>query len=155
LQNLLREKVPIRDGAAILESLGEAAAVTRNPVMLTEFVRQALRRFVVKPFLTAEGSLPAVITDPALERMIEQSAEHQEVVSHCNLSPLQVRSVLESAKKAVARHGNSFAVLTSAGARSFLRQLLEAQFSGISVLSHGEIPPGVKVVALGNFGGAE
>lgn len=153
LQNLLRERVPIRDGVAILESLSEAAAVTRNPILLTEYVRQALRRSVVKPFVSTDGNLPALLVEGSLEREIEQAAEHQEAISHCNLAPHQVRTVIEAAKASVQRHGSSFALLTSAGARYFLRQILENQFPGISVLSHGEIPAGAKVIALGSFGG--
>ena len=153
LQNLLRERVPIRDGVVILESLSEAAAVTRNPILLTEYVRQALRRSVVKPFVSTEGNLPALLVEGSLEREIEQAVEHQDAVSHCNLAPHQVRTVIEAAKSAYKRHGSSFAVVTSAGARYFLRQILESQFPGISVLSHGEIPAGAKVVVLGKFGG--
>jgi flagellar biosynthesis protein FlhA len=153
LQNLLRERVPIRDGVVILESLSEAAAVTRNPILLTEYVRQALRRSVVKPFVSPDGNLPALLVEGPLEREIEQAVEHQEATSHCNLAPHQVRRVIEAAKAAVQRHGSSFALLTSAGARYFLRQILESQFPGVSVLSHGEIPAGARVIALGSFGG--
>ncbi|MGO9242288.1 MAG: flagellar biosynthesis protein FlhA [Bryobacteraceae bacterium] len=155
LQNLLRERVTIRDGVAILESLSEAAAVTRNPVLLTDYVRQSLRRSVVKPFLSQEGSLPALIADLNLEHTIEQAVEHQEFVSHCNLAPQQLRVALEAAKAATARHGSNFAVITSAGARYFLRQIVESQFPGISVFSHSEIPAGVKVISLGSFGRSE
>lgn len=154
LQNLLRERVPIRDGVVILESLSEAAAITRNPILLTEYIRQALRRSVVKPFVSSDGNLPALIVDGSMERAIEQAVEHQDAISHCNLAPHQVRALIEAAKSAVARQGSSFALLTSSGARYFLRQILENQFPGISVLSHGEIPAGAKVVALGNFGGS-
>src|SRR5271157_1212246 len=63
LQNLLRERVAIRDAITIVEALGEAAATTRNPVLLTEYVRQALRRIVVKPYLDANGDLPAYLLD--------------------------------------------------------------------------------------------
>jgi flagellar biosynthesis protein FlhA len=153
LQNLLRERVPIRDGVVILESLSEAAAVTRNPILLTEYVRQALRRSVVKPFVTSDGNLPALLVEGCLEREIEQAVEHQDAISHCNLAPHQVRTLIEAAKVAVQRHGSSFALLTSAGARYFLRQIVENQFPGISVLSHGEIPAGAKVIALGSLGG--
>ena len=55
LQNLLRERVSIRDAVTILEALGEAAATIRNPILLTEYVRQSLRRIVVKPYLNAAG----------------------------------------------------------------------------------------------------
>src|SRR6185503_834302 len=51
MQNLLRERVSIRDAVSVLESLGEAAAVTRNPILMTEYVRQGIRRNVVKPYM--------------------------------------------------------------------------------------------------------
>jgi flagellar biosynthesis protein FlhA len=155
LQNLLRERVTIRDGVAILENLSEAAAVTRNPILLTEYVRQSLRRSVVRPFLSQENNLPALVADVNLEHTIEQAVEHQEFVSHCNLTPQQLRVVLEAAKVATSRHGCNFAVITSTGARYFLRQIVEGQFPGISVFSHSEVPAGVKVLALGSFGRSE
>ncbi len=71
LQNLLRERVSIRDAVSILEALGEAATATRNPVLLTEYVRQAIRRTVVKPYLNRAGELPAWFLDPAIEQAVE------------------------------------------------------------------------------------
>ena len=68
LQNLLRERVSIRDAVTILEALGEAAGTTRNPVLLTEYVRQAMRRTVVKPYLSPNGDLPAFFVDPQIEQ---------------------------------------------------------------------------------------
>jgi flagellar biosynthesis protein FlhA len=59
VQNLLRESVPIRDGLSILEALGEAAATTRNVVLLTEYTRQAIRRTLVKPYLNPAGEMRA------------------------------------------------------------------------------------------------
>ena len=61
LQNLLRERVSIRDAVSILEALGEAAASTRNPMLLTEYVRQAIRRTVVKPYLKPDGRPAGVV----------------------------------------------------------------------------------------------
>src|SRR5581483_9480673 len=77
-QNLLRERVSIRDAVSVLEALGEAGATSRNPVLLTEFVRQSIRRTVVKPFLNANGELPAYFLDPGLEQMFESAVEHGE-----------------------------------------------------------------------------
>ncbi len=82
LQNLLRERVSIRDAVSILEALGEAAAATRNPVLLTEYVRQAIRRTVVKPYLNRAGELPAWFLDPSIEQAIEAAVEHGEQNSH-------------------------------------------------------------------------
>src|SRR5205807_3142910 len=73
LQNLLRERVSIRDAVSILEALGEAGATTRNPVLLTEYARQAIRRAVVKPYLNRAGELPAWFIDPSIEQTIESA----------------------------------------------------------------------------------
>src|SRR5436190_11625580 len=75
LQNLLRERVSIRDAVSILEALGEAGNVTRNPVLLTEYVRQALGRAIVQPYLGPKGDLPAYFLDSSVEQAIETSVE--------------------------------------------------------------------------------
>ncbi|HEX5431406.1 MAG TPA: flagellar biosynthesis protein FlhA, partial [Bryobacteraceae bacterium] len=67
-QNLLRERVSIRDSVTILEALGEAGAMTKNPILLTEYSRQAIRRILVKPYLNANGELPAFFVDPQMEQ---------------------------------------------------------------------------------------
>lgn len=149
LQNLLRERVSIRDGAAIVESLGEAAAITRNPVLLTEFVRQSLRRQLVRPLLAASGELRVYFLDPGLERSIEQAVEHGEHTSHLNLAPERVGELLDSVRPEASQQQTGLLLLTGSGGRYFIRQLLEAQFPQVSVLSHGEIPPGTRVVSQG------
>jgi flagellar biosynthesis protein FlhA len=149
LQNLLRERVSIRDGASILESLGEAANITRNPVLLTEYVRQSLRRTVVKPYLNAFGELPAFLIDPETERGLESAVEHTENSSHLNLAPQRIREILDRLLRTAVQPDNQCVVLTSSGARYFLRQIIESAAVNISVLSHSEIPNGTKVVSLG------
>jgi flagellar biosynthesis protein FlhA len=149
LQNLLRERVSIRDGASILEALGEAANITRNPVLLTEYVRQSLRRTVVKPYLNAFGELPAYLLDPEMERGVESAVEHTENSSHLNLAPQRIREILDRLVKAAGQPDNQCVVLTSSGARYFLRQIVESAAANISVISHSEVPNGVKVVSLG------
>lgn len=149
LQNLLRERVSIRDGASILESLSEAAAITRNPILLSEYMRQTLRRTVVKPYLDAKGDLPAFFLDPALEQRIEQSVEHNDNSSHLTLAPMALRELVEKVARAATPAQSHAVVVTSSGARYFLRQALESQAPQVAVLGHGEIPPGVRVVSLG------
>ena len=149
LQNLLRERVSIRDSVTILESLGEAAAMTKNPVLLTEYVRQAIRRLLVKPYLNANGELPAFFLEPGLEKSIETSIEYTEHASHLNMAPQKVRDILDRVGRAVGAADSPLATLTSSSARYFLRQILEGQFTNLAVLSHNEIPAGVRVVSLG------
>jgi flagellar biosynthesis protein FlhA len=137
LQNLLRERVSIRDAASILEALGEAGAMTKNPVLLTEYVRQAIRRMVMKPYLNSAGYLPAYFVDPSIEPAIE----HGEFASHCGLSPQAIRDLLERIHRAVGAPDGPVAAVTSSGARYFLRQVTENSLANVFFLSHNEIPP--------------
>jgi flagellar biosynthesis protein FlhA len=149
LQNLLRERVSIRDAVSILEALGEAANITKNPVLLTEYVRQAIRRVVVRPYLNSSGDLPAYFLDPSLEQKIESSVEHGEYSSHWNLSPQAIREILDRIRRVVGRPESPIVAVASSGARHFLHQLAESSLGNLFFLSHSEIPPGVKVVSLG------
>jgi flagellar biosynthesis protein FlhA len=149
LQNLLRERVSIRDAASILEALGEAAPITKNTVLLTEYVRQAIRRQVVKPIVDQTGDLSAYLLDPAIEQAIEAAVEHTESSSHLNLSPQRVRDIQERIKKACGSPDASAVLLTSSGARFFVRQITETIAPNLTVLSHNEIPPGNRIVSLG------
>jgi flagellar biosynthesis protein FlhA len=149
LQNLLRERVSIRDAVSILEALGEAANISKNPVLLTEYVRQAIRRVVVRPYLNSSGDLPAYFLDPSLEQKIESSVEHGEYSSHCNLSPQAIREILDRIRRVVGRPESPIVAIASSGARHFLHQLAESSLGNLFFLSHSEIPAGVKVVSLG------
>ena len=153
-QNLLRERVSIKDAGSILESLSEAAVVTRNPVLLTEYVRQTLRRSLVSPLLNANGEMPVYFLDGAVEASIEQAVEHSENTSHLNLSPQRVSELLEAVRGVSVEGQTNSVLLTSTGARYFVRQMLETQHPLVTVLSHGEVTPGTKVVSLGVLKGA-
>jgi flagellar biosynthesis protein FlhA len=149
LQNLLRERVSIRDGVSILEALGEAAPIAKNTVLLTEYVRQAIRRQVVKPLLEPSGDLSAYFLDAGLEQTIESAVEHTENSSHLNLSPQYVRDLQERLKKCCNPPDAPAVLVTSSAARFFVRQIVESVTPNLSVLSHNEIPPGHRIVSLG------
>ncbi len=149
LQNLLRERVSIRDGVSILEALGEGAASTKNPVLLTEYVRQALRRTVVKPYLNQKGELPAYFMEPSIEQSIESAVQHSESNSILVLSPQIAREIATRIERKLDRREVPVVVVTSVGARYFLRQMVEASLSNVSFVSHNEVPSGVKIISLG------
>lgn len=151
LQNLLRERVSIRDAGSILEALGEAAAVTKNTVLLTEYVRQTIRRMVVKPYLNAKGDLPAYFLDANLERAIETAVEHSENMSHLNLAPQKIREILDLIQRTVGTPDTAIVALTSSASRYFLRQMAENSIRNLFVLAHSEVPAGVKVISLGTI----
>ncbi len=151
LQNLLRERVSIRDASSIMEALGEAANATRNMVLLTEYVRQTLRRAVVKPYVTPKNELPVWMFDPGTEQALEGAVEHGEQTSHLNLAPARIRDLLDRLTRVSPSPDVPVVVLVSAQVRFFLRQLTEALPGQFVFLSHAEIPSGVNVITLGTL----
>jgi flagellar biosynthesis protein FlhA len=149
LQNLLRERVSIRDGVSILEALGEAAGATQNATLLTEYVRQAIRRQVVKPYLSKSGELYAFFVDPSIEQAVESTVEHREQYSHLAMAPQQIRQIVDRIEKKVGKPEAPVVAITTAQARYFLRQLVETSTPNLFFLSHNEVPSGVRVVSLG------
>jgi flagellar biosynthesis protein FlhA len=151
VQNLLRERVSIRDAVSILEALGEAASATRNPVLLTEYVRQAIRRAIVKPYLNRAGELPAWFFDAALEHTVESGVEHGEQNSHLTLAPQIIRDILNRISARIGPAEAPVAAITTSGARYFLRQIVEPSMPNLMILAHNEVPAGQRVQSLGNI----
>ena len=149
LQNLLRERVSIRDAVAIMEALGEAAGMTKNVVLLTEFVRQALRRTLVKPFLSHSGELPVYFVEGGLEKAIESAIDHGEHNSIVGLKPELARDIVTRMRTRLDRTTASAVAVTTSGARHFLRQIVESALPNLTILSHNEIPSEVRVRSLG------
>ena len=149
LQNLLRERVSIRDAVSVLEALSEAGASTRNPILLTEYVRQAIRRTVVRPYLNSAGDLPAYFVDPSIEQSVETAIQHSEQSSHLNLAPQAVRDILGRIEQKVGSPETPVVAVTSTAARYFLRQMVEASRANVVFLSHNEVPSEVKVISQG------
>ncbi len=149
LQNLLRERASIRDAVSILEALSEAAPITKNTVLLTEYVRQAIRRQIVKPLVDAASDLSAYVLDPALEHAIESAVEHTENSSHLNLPPQKVRDIQDRVKRCCGAAETGSTLLASSGSRFFLKQIMESVTPNLNVLSHNEIPPGTRIISLG------
>jgi len=149
LQNLLRERVSIRDSVSILEALGEAAGTTRNPVLLTEFVRQSVRRQLIAPYLNQNGELAAWFMDPSIEQLVEAAVEHGENNSHIALAPQVLRDIIGRITRAIGTPEVPVIAVASSGSRYFLRQLTESAIWNLFFVSHNEIPAGVRVQSLG------
>ncbi|MBV8570596.1 MAG: FHIPEP family type III secretion protein, partial [Acidobacteriaceae bacterium] len=149
LQNLLRERVSVRDGVSILEALSEAAPTTKNAVLLSEYTRQAMRRTIVKPYLNAKGELPAFFLDSATEQVIESNVQHSEQNSILVLSPQSVREIVSGIERKLDRREVATVLLTSSGARYFMRQMLEPSLPNVFTLAHSEVPAGVRILSLG------
>lgn len=151
LQNLLRERVSIRDGSSIVEALGEAGTITKNPVLLTEYVRQAIRRTLVKSFVSPKQELHAYYIDPAMEQRIEGALEHAETNTILTLAPSVLQDIVARVARKIEKPATSVIAITSVTARHHLRQVLETEWPHLVVLSHNEVPPEVKVRTLGTI----
>jgi flagellar biosynthesis protein FlhA len=149
LQNLLRERVSVRDGMTILEALAEAGTATKNTALLTDFVRQAVSRALARPYLNEKGELPAFLLDPRLEQTIQTGIEHSEMMLRVALAPQTIRDVIERVRRAVGTLQGPAVLVCSAGVRFALRQIVETELPLLAILSHAEIPPQVKVISLG------
>jgi flagellar biosynthesis protein FlhA len=149
LQNLLRERVSIRDAVSILEALGEAAGTSRNPVLLTEYVRQTMRRSIVRSYLSPSGDLLAFFVDPQIEQSVEAAVEHTEHGSTCALHPNAIRDISAKVSRTMGAPESPMVAICSSSVRFFLRQLVEPTQWNVFFLSHNEIPAGLKVHSLG------
>ncbi len=151
LQNLLRERVSIRDLARILEATAEAASLTRDPVLLTEYVRQHLGRTLTAPHLSEQNELGVLVLDPTLEQALQGGIESSERGSFLALAPDRIQELLTRIATGIAQllPGAQPVLLTNPMVRPHLRRLLERSLPHLVVLSHSEIPSDVRVVNLG------
>jgi flagellar biosynthesis protein FlhA len=152
LQQLLREQVSIRDLGSILETLVEAAANNKNPVVLVEAVRHTLGRALVRPLLDERGELRVVTVDRSIEEECARSLSPQPATaSQGALSPNTARRVCDGLR---ALFGEQVVtappiLLCQSPARFQLRRLLEPFLPKIVVLAPTEIPPLIPVQAIG------
>jgi flagellar biosynthesis protein FlhA len=151
LQQLLREQVSIRDLSTILETLLDAAALTKHPVQLVETVRQTLGRALVQPLLGTDGKLRLFAVDPSIEDEINQAFDPQTGSKGTARQPAFMRRILDGLKRFVGDKAamESVVLLCASPARFHLRHLLEPFLPRIVVISPGEIPNAVTVQSMG------
>jgi flagellar biosynthesis protein FlhA len=152
LQALLREGVSIRDLGAIVEAVGDRARITRDPVLLAEYARQALGRAIVMPHVDGEQRLRAISLDPAIEQEISDSIAQTADGEYLAMEPTRahalVRSLAAQAENAVARGGRPV-VICSSRVRRHLRRLVEQTLPQLAVCAYNEIAPGISVETIG------
>jgi len=139
---------------AILETLVEAAGVSKNPVLLNEAVRHALGRALVRPLLDERGELKVVTLDRGIEEECGRAAAAQSVTTaSAALQPSTARRVLEGLRNLFGEQALSAppVLLCSSPGRFYLRRLLEPFLPKIVVLAPTEIPPLVPVQSVGSL----
>ena len=152
LQNLLRERIPVRNLVLILETLADAARVSKDIDFLTEKVRAALARHISAEY--AENGLLSVITvDPRLEALLSEAVRRGED-AYALLDPNTVARVYTSLTRQIAVAQNAGLqpiVLCSPSVRLALKRLTERAAPQLVVLSYSEIAPGLRVESIGQI----
>lgn len=156
LQNLLREGVPIRDLASILEALADAARNSKDPDFLTESTRQALARTICNQYVgEGTGKIVVATLHPRLEQAVAESIELTQMGAYPVLEPQMARQVLNKLKEAVeffTMRGLPPVLLCSSKVRLPFRRLTERLLPNLAVLSMNEIVPNIEVEALRTVG---
>jgi flagellar biosynthesis protein FlhA len=154
LQNLLRERVPIRDLETILETLGDWAPRTKDADVLTEYARNALARTICHLHRDENNRLCCVTLDPKLEELINGHIERSERLTYLTLPPAVQNRIVEAINAQInqaipASGGRAPVVLCSPQVRTWVRRLIEPAMPQVAVLAYNEIVRGVEVKSLG------
>ncbi len=153
LQNLLRERIPIRDLVTILETLADYGAMTKDSDVLTEYVRQALSTTITKMYQNEQGVITALTLDPKIERMIEEGSRQasQAGVAY-SMPPEMLTRLYQSLSKQVESmisRGYTPLIIVSPSIRLHLRRMIVSAFPNLVVLSYNELTPTVQVESAG------
>ena len=153
LCNLLREGVPIRDIETILETLADYGVTVKDMDMLTEYVRQSLKRAITHRFAEA-GQLKVISLDAGIENQIMGAVKKLDTGSYLALDPQTIQGIITTTSREIDKIKDLVTtpiILTSPIVRVYFKKLVDQFYLGATVLSFNEIDTDVKIQALGNI----
>lgn len=154
LQNLLAERVSIRDLVSICETLATQGRVTRDIDLLTEYARAALARQISRQYADDGGTLHVITVGPRTEDEIAQAIQQTDHGNQIAMAPWQSQrllGVVGTEIERIAASGRDPIILCSSRIRLALRRLLERRLPNVVVLSFAEVTPQTAVEAVGNI----
>lgn len=152
LQALLKERTPIRDLALILETIADYAQATKEPEVLAEYVRMALRRRITELYKDRENKIQVFTLDPAIEHTLAESVQNTKQGLMLTIAPDLMERLMRAINLEARKLSDVGAVpicLCAPNVRLALRKLMEASLPNLVVLSYNEITPDVEVVSNG------
>ncbi len=153
LQNLLREKISVRDLITVFETLADYGSQTKDHITLTEVTRGALSRSITKSLVNDQGELSVITLAPGWESRLNQSVVRGDSGAYlaldANTFEQLIKALSETCQKTMASH---WTLLCSSGLRFHLRKLIERFLPQLTVISPNDIPPNVQIVSLGVAG---
>ena len=154
LQNLLRERVPIRDLETIIEAVGDCATRTKDIDVLTEYARNALARTICKQYVDDQDRLACMTLDPTLEEFVSGHVDRERGGAVTMPPTTQQQIVQNIAGKAgeLVQSGRNAVILCSPQIRSVVRRMIEAALPQVPVLAYNEVSGDVAVEAVAMVG---
>jgi flagellar biosynthesis protein FlhA len=152
LQNLLSEGISIRDLLTIFETLADHASTTRDTDVLTEYVRQSLKRAISSKYFPANETTSVITLDPKVEQEIMSSVKQTEQGAYLTLDPDKTKAIVGSVETEVAKlenMGKSAIVITSPIVRMYFKKLTEDYFKDLIVVSYNEVESNVELQSVG------
>ncbi len=152
LQNLLKEGISIRDLLTIFETLADYAPTTRDSDILTEYVRQSLKRAISNRFFPANETTSVVTLDPKVEQEIMGSVKQTEQGAYLNLDPDKTKAIMASVGSEIQKlenMGKNPIVITSPIVRIYFKRLTEDYYKDLIVVSYNEIESNVELQSVG------
>ncbi|MDY5775797.1 MAG: flagellar biosynthesis protein FlhA [Lachnospiraceae bacterium] len=152
LQNLLREGISIRDLLTIFETLADHAATSRDTDVLTEYVRQSLKRAISTKYFPANEVTSVVTLDPKVEQDIMSSVKQTEQGAYLTLDPEKTRAIMDSVETEIAKlenMGKNPIIVTSPIVRMYFKKLTEEYFKDLIVVSYNEVESNVELQSVG------
>lgn len=151
LMNLLKEGIPIRDMESILETLGDQGVAIKDTDMLTEYVRQKLKRTITRKY-TDGSSIKVISLDQGIENAILSSAKKSEHGTYLALEPQMVQKIVEGVSEQIEKFKellNQPIILTSPIVRIYFKRLIDQFLPNLTVLSFNEIDTNIQIQAIG------
>ena len=152
LQNLLEEGISIRDLVTIFETLADHAAVTRDTDILTEYVRQSLKRAISGKYFPPNEVTNVITLDPKVEQEIMGAVKNTEQGSYLSLDPARTKAIMDSLGEELKKledMGKNSIVITSPIVRLYFKKLASDYYKDIIVISYNEVESNIELQSVG------
>ncbi len=154
LQRLVQEGISIRDIKTILDALAEWGRIEKDTVMLTEYVRSSLKRYISFRYTAGKDTLFVYLLDPEIEDVIRGSIRRTSTGSFLSLDPAITHDILDAIRREISNlpaTAQQPVVVTDMELRRFVRKMVELEFPTLAVLSYQELTPELNVQPLGRI----
>ena len=152
LKRLIQEQISIKDLRTILEALSEWAQTEKDTIILTEYIRSSLRRYISYKYSLGQPVLSVYLLDPEIEDMVRGAIKQTSAGSYLALDPDSTQMILHTMRSTIQPPppgGQPPVLLTAIDVRRFVRKLIEGEFPDLPVVSFQEIVPEIRIQPLG------